>query len=229
MSDATLGRGPVEPKMGDTPPMHELLSQTEVLARPGWTKAAVDRFLGAPDQTKPNPMYRSGAPMRLYSGDRIKAVESTDTWRTWSTKSALRSERARAVAERRRAEVLEWVDCLHIALPPSDEEKLVKCAVAHYNLLWEERGQYEKHATVHDDREFLDRITVNYLRHEVSHYERDLDRLYGKTGADEARLRLKERVLQAIAQAFPFLAPECGHQVDRMHDMPDAWEPRRFR
>ena len=41
----------------------------------GWTESLINKFLGEPDLTKDNPMYRCAAPMCLYSLKRIEQVE----------------------------------------------------------------------------------------------------------------------------------------------------------
>jgi len=63
--------------------------------------------------------------------------------------------------------------------------------------------------------EFLDRITVNHLRHELSSYEAELAALFGKTGRAEATAVIRKRVYRAIADAYPELAAECGRQLTR--------------
>lgn len=197
-----------------------LLSQSDILARPGWTRVAVRRFLGDPAATKPNPMYRSAAPMRFWRQERVEAVEAREDWIAWAEQSGRRSERAKEAAARQRNEVLEWVDGLEIQIRAFDSPAaLTAAAVAHYNDLWLgrawERGDQsltDKHATSDDSPEFLDRITVNFLRHECSEYERLLVRLFGSAGASEARSRLKSRILNEIAEVYPWLSGEADRQ-----------------
>jgi len=42
----------------------------------GWTDAMVREYLGEPDATRPNPIYRSAAPVRLYLAERADAAEA---------------------------------------------------------------------------------------------------------------------------------------------------------
>jgi hypothetical protein len=46
------------------------------LKQRGWTAALIKKFLDPPDATRPNPHYKSAAPMRLYMATRVEAVES---------------------------------------------------------------------------------------------------------------------------------------------------------
>jgi len=57
------------------------LTATQLKAR-GWTDALIRDLLGAPDQTRVNPHYRSGPPMRLYEVGRIEKVEGSVAWAT---------------------------------------------------------------------------------------------------------------------------------------------------
>lgn len=45
------------------------------LRRRGWTAAAVDRYLGAPDDTADNP-YGGSHRLKMYDADRVETAES---------------------------------------------------------------------------------------------------------------------------------------------------------
>jgi len=180
----------------------------------GWTEAGIKRFLGAPDKTKANPMYRSaGAPMQLFLRSRVEEIESSAAWIDWETKSKKRSATVASAAEVRRAKTIAYVESLQIVVPKMSPDRLVETAVSHYNSLWSDRGR-EKCASSNSDSDFLNRISVNYLRHELSCYEQELSRIFGQTGADEARLLLRENILDAIGRVYPHLAGECNRQFE---------------
>jgi hypothetical protein len=56
-----------------------------------------------------------------------------------------------------------------------------------------------------NDLDFLARITVNYIRHELSEYDQDLMGLWGRVGKGEAYLRLNKKSYAAIAAQYPEL------------------------
>ena len=182
----------------------------------GWTPALIERFLGEPDKLVPNPHYRSGPSMRLYFLKRVKASESGKRFqKAFASKATMRQAsktRGIAVSRQKRDELFEWVDTLTISLPTYSEDALFQNAVRHYKQLWDDREQFDKTASVDSDRNFLLRISVNYLRHECTSYENLLEKVHGKVGVNEARLDIKIRVLTAIAEAFPILANECSRQ-----------------
>ncbi|TFD94003.1 hypothetical protein E3T61_03115 [Cryobacterium lactosi] len=56
----------------------------------------------------------------------------------------------------------------------------------------------------------MDRITVNWLRHEhMDGYEEQLAAIYGQFGVHEAYPILKAKVLAAIAETLPELRQAC--------------------
>jgi hypothetical protein len=80
-----------------TSPRGDAVSIAGLIQR-GWTRAAIERFLGEPDRVEPNPLFRNGAPMRLYLTARAEAAEHTTEFAAWRSESARRSATARAKA-----------------------------------------------------------------------------------------------------------------------------------
>lgn len=187
----------------------------------GWSLSLIRRFLDPPDATAPNPHYRSAAaPMKLYDAARVQATEATPIVMAALAQTHQRSLRAKDRAAHQRQAVLAAVRAWHIHVPFLPPDHLLAQAVRHYNTLWSARGRDDKWATIHDDPEFLERITVNYLRHACTNYEDRLVELYGATGAAEARPLLKHRILTAIAATYPTLATACQRQAAKLEEEP---------
>jgi hypothetical protein len=70
-------------------------------------------------------------------------------------------------------------------------------------------------ASANDDPAFLERITVNFIRHKLTRYDHELERLAGKVGVRRAVRVIRRRVYEAIAQAYPQYAAECRRQWRR--------------
>jgi hypothetical protein len=70
-------------------------------------------------------------------------------------------------------------------------------------------------ATSSSDPVFLQCITVNYLRHSLSRYDHELERLFGKVGVRDAYAHLNAKVYLAITQSYPDLSAECVRQMER--------------
>ena len=89
---------------------------------------------------------------------------------------------------------------------------MVERACRHYNDRAADRGDFDAFADEGCDQDFLDRITVNYLRHCLTEYERELSRFIGRIGRAEAYEEIKRSVLDAIAKEYPWLADEWERQ-----------------
>ena len=189
----------------------------------GWTEAAVKRFLGEPDALADNPYYRSAAPMRLYDLARVETTEQSAPWQEWfesgKARRAAASVRQTARMDECRAQLAAEIRAVKIRLPQLEEEALFRAAVKNRNAQaqWhvEERGRHDFHrATVASaDPAALQRWAVNYLRHVETEYDWLLDRVTGRVGVDEGRRLIRKRILDAIADRYPYLAQECSRQA----------------
>jgi HJR/Mrr/RecB family endonuclease len=187
----------------------EWLTKAAIKER-GWTDGAIKRFLGSAEETRKNPHYRSGPPMQLWRVETVCEAERNPEFTAWKTKHDCRREglKKRAVEQhqQRRSLLMEWVDSLKIEVPKYSEKKLFRFAIENYNNLWSDRGEFEK-LIYQDfrklDPEFLHRITINALLHTLSDYEYHLSQVEGLTGASEARIKLKKRILTSIHETYP--------------------------
>lgn len=187
----------------------KLICQSDLLIR-GWTKTMIRDLLPTPHTTRLNPHYQKAAPMKLYAMERVIEIEATDAFKNLAMKAERRRVTAKESVATKRDSLLEQVDSIAINVPVLPEMELVKRACDSYNAINAERG--EGHATVRSAPFFLQRICVNYLRHECSSYEAELDKVAGKVAVAEARSIIREKVYDAIAEAYPELAEECSRQ-----------------
>ena len=96
---------------------------------------------------------------------------------------------------------------------------LTEQACAHFNDWQSVRERWDaQEATPASNPSFLERISVNYLRHRLSAYEQELARLFGKVGVREAYLEVNDQVYEAIATTYPTLAAECARQLQTKRD-----------
>jgi hypothetical protein len=180
----------------------------------GWTDSLVRGFLHEPDCSRRNPYYRSAAPMRLYVLDRVQAVEASEAYKQAKNKTLGRQAAAAQAVATKRRNLMAYLDRLAVVVPTLPLDQVMKEAVGAFNVRLAQRDyDMSDPATMQSDRSFLERITVNFLRHELSAYEDELAAIYGQVGVREGYVILSGKVFQAIAGAYSDLAAECDRQM----------------
>ncbi len=181
----------------------------------GWTDSAIKRFLPEHDDEKQNHVYRSAPPIKLYLINRVRGVEISEAFQAWKGESLKRRASSAKAVKTKQASLLERVRNMKVIVQKVPNNKVVKDAVNAYNIRKSDRymvfdGDF---ATVDSDLDFLARITVNYIRHNLTEYDRILYKLAGKTGKGKALKLLWEKVFQAIADTYPDYQEECESQL----------------
>lgn len=174
----------------------------------GWTERAIEQFYPVCDRLAPNPMFKKAAPMRLYDLSRVEETERSGPFQAFLQASTHRKKAAAKAVSTKKQRLLEELASWEIVIESRPLAQVRSEAIENYNSF----NMY-RFASKGNDRRFLDRITVNYLRHGLSNYEERLDRLFGRTGKIEAYLILRRKIMDAIASRYPELAEECERQV----------------
>ncbi len=175
----------------------------------GWNDRLIEQLLGDPDKTRINMHCKSGPEVCFYAKERVHAAESRTEFVEAQPGRLVRSERSLRAAETQRNQMGEYVEGIEVSVPQMDEATLTAQAIAHYNVRHDGVGD---RAFESSDPEFLNRIRVNYLRHQCTGYDQHLDETKGKVGRSEACVEIKEKILDAIADAYPMLTKECSRQ-----------------
>ncbi len=185
------------------------LTKTAILGRPGWSKTLAERLLGEPDQTRKHSTY--GTLIALYDQNKVLALEKSPEYLGYQDKLRNRRVAASKAVETKKSTLIDSVEAMEISVSSMSMRHVKKLAIKAYN----EWNQYEgKYASDKDDKAFLERITVNYIRHELSEYDQTLYDLSGKTGSFEARDLIWKKIFSAIAIVYPDLATECFRQLE---------------
>ena len=186
---------------------------TAALRNRGWTPAMIKRLLGEPNKFKTNPIYRSAAPMKLYDAKRVEGIEQSIEFAVAKDKAALRSQAGRSIAEDKRKTLLAAIEKMQITVTVLESSVLLRRAINSYNNA-PRRVRDDNWASENSDQSFLERIQVNFIRHELTSYDYHLWEVAGQIGVNEARIAIAEKVFDAIADAYPQFAAEC-HQLDQ--------------
>ena len=215
-------------------PIHDVARMSKMITKSGvkergWTDSMIRRFADPCDEEAVNPHYRNAAPMRLYREVRIEAIEQTSDWQAALAKSLERRKAAAKATETKNASALFedqtsemgnticWAKSVEIRVPVMAPDLLLQNAIEHFNLRSNFYGSYS-FASEKSGSDFLNRIQVNFIRHELTSYESLLSEKFGLVGSEQAYVIIKQRTLDAIAETYPYLSDECVGQSSRVYD-----------
>ena len=180
-----------------------------------WTGALIRDYLKVPDKLCQNPFYSKAAPMRLYLSARVEALEMSPEWQTAQERSKPRKISATRAVQTKMERLLAAVEEIQITVPSFPLPQVIQNACDKYNHFHD--GLDSDHdwlqASTDSDSCFLDRITVNYLRHQLSSYEKEIEEVFGKVGVRQAYKEINRKVYAAISEAYPVLSKECHRQL----------------
>lgn len=167
-----------------------------------------------------NPYFLSGPPCPLWDPKDVRRIQRSQWFaRAKSTYEKQQIAAGKAVATKAQ-KMQDYLNALEITVPSISLDDLTIQASEHYNdlqvgrgTLQDGRGTFDiERASPQSDPEFLERIMVNYLRHELSSYEEELEHVFGKVGQSEALDEIRDKVYRAISTAYPSLVGECIQQ-----------------
>jgi hypothetical protein len=173
----------------------------------GWTPSLILRLLGEPDELRRNPYYRKAAPMRLYAADRVEAIEQTPVFLEARQQAARWIEGAKKAAETRRATLMRQIAEMTVSVEALPLPVVRRHALSVFNNRTEQDPASETSGV------FLERVTVNYIRHRLTTYDRHLEAEAGRVSIREAGYAIRKRVYVEIAAVYPALAAECQRQL----------------
>ncbi len=188
----------------------EYITKTELKNR-GWTELLIKKFVAEPHATKPNQMYRSASPIKLYKIKTIISIEKSKTFKKDFEKSSKRKSASKKAVETKEKKLIDDASSTKIEICILTKSELLKQAISHYNERQGFFGEYN-YASSESDTLFLERIQVNYIRHMLTQYEAKLDDIFGKVGVAIAYKIIKCKVFETISENYPFLRNECERQ-----------------
>jgi hypothetical protein len=185
----------------------ERITKSALLARSGWTATLVERLLGDPDERK--KVFGRTVPLALYSVARIEQAEASDAFALAQASVAKRKAAAAKAVATKTAKLMAAIEMMPVSVRRLGLADAKRQAIESYNR----RACGDVFASPSDEPAFLERITVNFIRHELTEYDAALWEFAGKTGIVLAVAEIRSRVYSAIAQAYPALGAECERQI----------------
>lgn len=196
------------------------------LKRRGWTDALIRELVGQCDLTSPNPWYRSAPRLKLYLKTRIYEIEATKEFSKFQERARARQESAARAVETRTDNLHREIRESKAHVPLLSREELIRRACNSWNnhkvdLACEGRIETDEWhpASAESELAFLDRISVNYVRHELTGYERKLRARCVGVRRSALYLLISRKAFEAIAATYPHLAEECERQMKRREAM----------
>jgi len=187
----------------------QMISIAGLKAR-GWTQALIT-LLGEPDVVGRNSHYAKLAPMRLYDTARVASFEVSSEFLAAKAKAARRQCGAKTAVETKRAALMQQVLEMHVSVETRPEHWVRRATIEAYNEWhWDGDGAAEDAPA-----EFLERITVNFIRHNLTAYDRALEEVAGRVGIASAVQAIRAKIYSAIGESYPALADECSRQLMR--------------
>jgi hypothetical protein len=198
----------------------EYIPYSRLLQR-GLTEATIMIFMDPPDKEAPNPHYRNGYPMKLYSLQRIKQIEETEEFKQVQGQNGYRKAASRKATATKRKKLLDRVNKWEVHINQQNTEELFNASIENYNFYHRDRSEdgfaYEP-ASMGSTIDFIHRITVNYLRHQWTTYDRKLIDIKGKVGVKEAFVLINQKIYNKISSIYPQLKEECDRQLQEKID-----------
>ena len=190
---------------------------TQDLEKRGWTKGLIKKLMPKPDDIEYFSRYGC---QYFYGLLRVDKIEQTDEFKDLQEKALRRRASGKSSTERRKAEYLDYLkNQMPVRVRFISFDELLQNAINSYNVHRAYKSQFcdddYQPAGTNSDPAFLERITVNYIRHNLTKYDDLLHSTHCKIGKEEALKIIQIRIFEAIADTYPDLRAECDKQLIR--------------
>ena len=173
---------------------NDYIFQSNLLQREGWSKTVLQKLNVEPDLVKRNPMRRSQN-MYLFKISKIEEIEKTPEFLNLKDIVQNRQTAARKAVETKTKNIVNQVQSFPVHVERIDN--VVDEAIESYNDWNSWKEDFEGFVSKkNSSKEFLDRITVNFISHELTSYDEDLDKIHGKVGVRKAYGIEREKIFE---------------------------------
>ena len=190
----------------------EFITKTDLISIRKWTDRLIKKYMPVPDTIKKNPHYGRASEMKLYKISRVESIEKNEQFLIDFQKTILRRKSSLKMVETKKDNLLIEIFELPISVEIIPRNELVPLVIDDYN----DRNYYKDYLTLRDlDQSKLERLTVNYIRHQLTSYDQCLGLIFSKVGKKEGYRLLIERIYNCISESYPELTRECTLQFRR--------------
>lgn len=190
----------------------QFITKTDLISIRKWTERLIKKYMPVPDEIRNNPHYGRASEMKLYKISRVESIEKNEQFLIDFQKTILRRKSSLKMVETKKDNLLIEISELPISVEFIPRNELVPLVIDDYN----DRNYYKDYLTLRDlDQSTLERLTVNYIRHQLTSYDQCLGLIFSKVGKKEGYRLLIERIYNCISESYPELTRECTLQFRR--------------
>ena len=190
----------------------QFITKTDLISIRKWTDRLIKKYMPVPDEIRKNPHYGRASEMKLYKISRVESIEKNEHFLIDFQKTILRRKSSLKMVETKKDNLLIQISELPISVEIIPRYELIPLVIDAYN----DRNYYKDYLTLRDlDQSKLEKLTVNYIRHQLTSYDQCLGLIFSKVGKKEGYRLLKERIYKCISESYPDLTRECALQLRR--------------
>jgi hypothetical protein len=188
----------------------QFITKTDLISVRKWTDRLIKKYMPVPDEIRNNPHYGRASEMKLYKISRVESIEKNEQFLIDFQKTILRRKSSLKMVETKKDNLLIQISELPISVEIIPRYELIPLVIDAYN----DRNYYKDYLTLRDfDQSTLERLTVNYIRHQLTSYDYYLKLIVSKVGKKEGYRLLIERIYNCISESYPELTRECALQL----------------
>jgi hypothetical protein len=148
--------------------------------------------------------------VQLWNKETVLCAEQTQNFKL-SAESKRETELARS--DDKTKKLVRALEACPISVNYLSKDSLID-GMLHSQLVWdwECRSYPLPESLVGIPTHLIEYRLVNYIRHRLTHYDRYCELLIGHIGQAKGYAVLKNKVLDKIAEVYPYLAAECARQ-----------------
>ena len=221
----------------------EYITATGLIQKRGWTKAMVKKLLGKVEvKWVKNPHYKYAHPMGLYKLNDIKRIEETKKFKDTKEKAEKRKASAKKAVETKKNNTIAMVDKFSLNVKRLDLEELKEITLrdkqewydTHTKYIRYDVRDYEDYEEEYDyylfgesyyEYEYIERNAytasedvvkrwmVNYIRHKLTNYDEELERIYKRIGRVEAYDKYKNILATEMKNVYPELEEDIDEYM----------------
>lgn len=185
----------------------------------GWTQKSIKELLPPPDLVD-NPHYKCASPMNLWDSKIVKQKERTKKFKEYAEKKAKRQKASIKAVKTKRANTMSLLPTLDLEVERIDIAELQKRTIDSKNSWYYYTGQFDKLIFMPVDDETMLRWELNYIRHNLSNYDYEIQSLYGLVGKDEVYHKYRKELMNKIFEVYPELEKKdeeiCNRNIKKV-------------